>query len=644
MEELATHRWEALQIRRRSLVGDRVRLALCVVFLVVAVFYLLTAATSRQLALRGQAAEPYNQLADAFLHFHLSLGRAPAGLLRLANPYDPAQNRAVENRFFLHGYSIHDFALYHGHLFLTWGAAPVVVLLVPMHLLGFEPSASLVVAIFAIVGFGFALAALGVLLRQIGNATLWMWVLAALTLALCSMVPSLLRTPDVYEEAVAGGYCFTMVGVWLALSAIANRRASLWRLALMSLCFGLAIGSRPPLAMAALLLVPVYLSLHSTRPRPGLLIALIAPVSGCVLLLMAYNQARFGGPLEYGVHYQLASYNPLTAHFGELSSVLPGAWLYLMSFPRPLALFPFITVIPPLFSYPARLPSNYELGGAAGLLPMTPIVIFLAALPWIWRRRPALLGPLALPLLTMAVAGIACLLFLVYEVFGTTERYEVDFTTLLLFGALAAWLALSKETRGRRRWLVRKGGGVLVAWGCLSGLAISFTGAYNWFALGLPGVWATLENVGTPVSMVIATVAGHPVLGEVSAPHPQSGTTRYPGLSAGIPAFWLGVGDHADLTIASPGARTAALRADVAPGSALAAGAALWAVVGERGHVSHSYRLPVGGGVVHIPVLLGPGVNQLVLSPLASAIRVSDRGTPSARPLLVVSGLSLVTH
>ncbi len=618
-------------------------LALCVVFLLAAVFYLLIVATSRLLVLHGRADEPYNQLANAFLHLHLSIGRAPAALLRLADPYDPTQNKAIVNSARINGYSIFDLVLYRGHVFLPWGAAPAIVL-IPAHLLGFEPSSGTVMVFFAIAGLGFALATLRVLLRQLGNSTIWMCMLAACTLALSSVVPFLLRRPAAYEEAISGGYCFAMAGVWLAVSSIARRRAPLWRLALMSLCFGLAVGSRPSLALSTLLLVPVFISLRSTRPRRGLLIALVVPVGVCVLLLMAYNQARFGSPLDNGYHDQLGPYDSQTAHFADIGNLLPGAWLYVLAIPRPLALFPFISLGHPPDPYPASLPLYYREGLSAtgGLLAMTPIVVFLGALPWLWRRRSESLGPLALPMLTAAFAGFACMIFIAYEIFGTTERYEVDFTTLLLFGALAAWFALSKTLRGGRRRLVRIGGGLLLAWGCLGGLAISFTGSEGEFAAGLPGVWSTLEDIGSPVSTVIATIAGRPVLGEVYAPNvPRGAHVRYVGLGSGITGFSLRAGDQADLTIVSPGVREAVLLANVAPGPALGAGASLWAVIGELGHVSHTYPLPARGGVARIPVLLGPGVNHLTLSPLASAIRLRNPRTPSTQSLLIVTNLSL---
>lgn len=632
-----------LSARGRLLPADPVSRALRFIFLGTAAFYLLIAETSRLLVLRGREKEPYNQLANAFLHFHLSVGRAPAALLRLADPYNPAQNHAVMHHVLLNGESMHDFALYHGHLFLTWGPAPVIVLLVPMHLLGLEPSASVMVALCSIVGIGFALAALRVVLRQIGSLPMWMCVLAALALVLSSVVPFLLRRPAVYEAAIAGGYCFAMAAVWLALSALAARRASLRRLALLSLCVGLAAGSRPTLGCLALVLVPVYISLRSTRPRRGLLLALLVPVGVCAALLMTYNQARFASPLEYGRHYVLATDNENTAHWATLSNVPPSLWYYIASPPRPLALFPFVGLGPPPLTYPGSPPSGYTgLTPTGGLLPMTPILVFLPALPWIWRRRPALLGPLAGGLLALAGAGLVCLLFLAYQFYGTTERYEADFTTLLLFGALAAWLALAKGTRGRRRWLVRRGGGVLAVWGCLTGLAISFIGSANLLATTLPGAWATLENIGAPVSTAIAVAAGHPVLAEVSAPNVEPvAPASFTSLSAGTAPFSLSSGGQANLTIVSPGSRVATLLVSARPGAALRPGASLWVVLTNPEHWQRTYRLPSGGGVARIPVPLSIGVNRLVLSPLAGAIELRGPAAPSTRALLVVRNLAL---
>jgi hypothetical protein len=592
-----------------------------VVFLVSAVFYIWTAGTSVPLSLHGGSEDRYNLLATALLHFHLYVGNAPAALTHLADPYSPEQNHGLLGGA-TDATSINDDVLYGGRLYFIWGAAPALVLLVPLHLLGFEPSASVTIAVYSIVGLGFALAALRVVLKQIGeDVPTWMCVLAGLALALCSAVPFILRTPSVSEDILAGGYCFTMAGVWLAADALVNRNASSWRLALMSLCFGLAAGSRPTLALGALVLIPVYLRLRGSHPRRSLALALGLPIAACFVLLLGYNQARFHQPLEDGSRYQLSGNDARDAPIGHLSYALPGTWPYVITPPQPMIVFPFIALGRPGISSPVGLATSEVTGG---LLPVAPIVVFLAALPWIWRRRPALLGALAAPLMILAGAGVAMMLLAAYEYFASTERYEVDFATLFVLGGLAAWLSLSNGPPSLRRRLLRVGGGLLAAWGCAIGLASSFFGYGNLLATQHPGTWRSLEDVGSPVSTAIAAVAGHPVL-----------AASFSSIDTGLHEYLLGPGEEGGVTIVSPGARTAALvaRVELRPGSQYRLG------VEGLGNASSSYPVPAGGGTIEVPVRLEGGLNRLELFPtpayanepatVTPVIRVTD---PSLKP------------
>ena len=421
-------------------------------------------------------------------------------------------------------------------------------------------------------------------------------------LACASVIPYIVRFPLVYHEEIAGGYCFAMAGIWFAVGAVVDRRrASLKRLALMSLCIGLAADTRPTLGLIALAIVAVYASLRSTRERRGLLVALVAPFAACVALLLAYNYARFGDPLQYGAKYQINGISTYTAHFGSVSYLAPGLWSYLIAPPRVTALFPFFPLNAPQASYPLGLPAHYtsiseETGG---LLPMAPIAVFLVALPWIWRRRPTVLGPLAPLLLALACAGLVCMAFISYEFYISTERYEADYMTLLLLGALAAWLVLSSRTHGRRRRLVRTLGALLAAWSCVTGMASS----YQEIAKD-PGTWRTLTNLGSPLSTAIATIAGRPVLAEIHTRNQWASLPSYSNLGTEVTGFWLNARDHADMTIVSPDTRQDALVANTFAGPALEARTSPEVLIAGPGHVSHVYRLPGAGELARIPVHL----------------------------------------
>jgi hypothetical protein len=617
---------------------DRVTVSLALMLLVGAVFYLWTAGTTSPLSLAGDQTDYYNQLAKSFLHLHLSIGFALPGLVHLPDPYDPSQNAPYQAAY-------HDLSLYHGRLYLDWGPAPVVVLLVPLHLLGLAASPSLTVALFAIVGLAFALATLRVLLRQFDELPLWMGVLAAAVLVCSTTLPFVLRRPAIYEEAIAGGFCFAMAGVYIAVRAIAQRRASLGLLAVMSLCFGLAGGSRPPLLALGVLIVPVYLVLRTTRPQRGLLVALAAPLGVCVLLLLAYNVARFGNPLEVGQSYNLAGYDPKTVRMSSAAYVLPNLWYYGLSPPRPTILFPFLALTPPPLTYPLNLPGGYgtpEITG--GLLVMTPLLLFAFALPWLRRRRPQSVGALASPLLIAAAAGVVVLLFLSYEFFTSTERYEADFAGVFLLAALAAWFALSTGAPGRRRTAIRVLGAVFAVWGCLTGLAISFTGYYELLRQEHPGTWTTLEDATSPISTAIAMAAGHPILARVEAPGlGQVSPVRLTTMGAGVVSFSLPAGSAANLTVVSPDRRIAAVLASVETGPALPKGTALSLQVHDASPTPHDVSITYNG-LVRIPVQLDRGVNRVVLTPVAGATTPATPAAIAAQPLLTVSSLTLAAH
>ena len=602
-----------------------------------AAFYLWTAGSTEPLGLVAGYTDYYNQLANALLHFHTSIGDAPAGLVHLPNPYDPNQNINYQGLY-------HDLSLYHGRLYLDWGPAPVVVLLVPLHLLGLAASPSLTAALFSVLGLGFGLATLRLLIRQFEALPTWMGVLSAAVLVCSTSVPFILRRPAVYEEAIAAGYCFVMAGLLIAMRAILARRAALAALALMSLCFGLAAGSRPPLLASAILIVPVYAAVRATHSRRALLVALLLPVAACLVALLGYNATRFGSLLENGQSYQLSGYNPATLHFGQLSYLLPNLWYYGLAPPRPMILFPFLSLTPPPLTYPLSPPANYltpELTG--GLLTMAPLLVFAFPLPWLYRRRPQSVGVLARPLLVAGAVGLIVLLFLSYEFFSVTERYEVDFTALFLFVALAGWFALASGEPGRRRRAVRILGAVLAIWGCLAGVAISFTGYLDMLRRTNPTTYRSLEDDTSVVSTVMAMVAGRPILGTVQGPNAaQVSPVNLTSLGAGVQSLWLPSGTSAEVTIVSPDHRQAALVATMTPGAELGKGGTLSVQVINGSRPAGVY--PVHAGVMRIPVSLHTGLNRVTIAPVASKVNVPNPTIPGAQQLLIVPTLTIAAR
>jgi hypothetical protein len=130
----------------------------------------------------------------------------------------------------------------------------------------------------------------------------------ALALGLATGVPVLLSRCSVYEVPISCGYMLTVLAlgaIWLALHE--PRRRGRW-VTTASLAYGLALGARPSLLFGAvILLVPVIQAWRERQSIWLLVIAAVAPVTLAGLALMLYNTRRFGNPLEFGLHYQLAS-------------------------------------------------------------------------------------------------------------------------------------------------------------------------------------------------------------------------------------------------------------------------------------------------------------------------------------------------
>jgi hypothetical protein len=431
-------------------------------------FYVWTAATTTPIRFTSGADGVHGQLADALLHGRLDLGDAPDDFGTLINPYDPLQNGVNDRNLALHDLSYRD-----GKIYSYWGPAPAVLLFAPARLLGIAFSQTLAVAGFAFLGLLFSVLVLLTLQRRFApHAEAWKVNAGIVLLGLANALPYTIRRPDKYEVAIAAGLCFAMLATWLLLSALLredDRPPSLRRLALGSLALGLAVASRPSHALTAagLIALSAWLARGTASGRwARTAAALLGPVAAIGVLLALYNHARFGSFTEFGLAYQLAGVDVTARDSFSLSYLLPGLWFYVLAPPHPVPLFPFVEVGPPP-SYPGHMPATYDgLEPTGGLLVLAPILLLMVVAP---LRARAMEPALRAVLLTFAAVAAALAVFAAVAFWGATMRYEVDFASFLLLGALVLWL------RSRRRWLAIAGAAA-IAWAALLGLALSFTG------------------------------------------------------------------------------------------------------------------------------------------------------------------------
>ena len=420
----------------------------------------------------------YNLLVQGFRAGQLSLKReVPPGFLRLADPYNPTANmpyRYGPDR-------LHDLSYYKGRLYLYFGVTPALILFWPfVALTGHYLSHRLAVLVFCTIGF---LASMGVLYaawrRYFSELSMWVVAACALALGLATGVPVMLPQSSVYEVAISCGYMLTLLSlgaIWRALHE--SRKRSGW-LSAASLAYGLALGARPSLLFGAvILLIPVIQAWRERRPIWVMLIAAAGPILLIGLGLMLYNALRFGSPLEFGLHYQLAVERQAARQLFSLRYLWFNFRVYFLEPVRWGACLPFVheAAVPPLPQ------GHYEVEGAYGVLTNIPLVWLALGVPLAWRGRTGHEAS-TLRWFVMAMAlllGICALT--VGLLFAAVYRYEVEFLPVLLLLAVMGILGLERtlaptSESGRADRLAWRR---VARWGWC--LLLSFSVAFNLFA------------------------------------------------------------------------------------------------------------------------------------------------------------------
>jgi hypothetical protein len=367
---------------------------------------------------------------------------------------------------------------------------------------------TLAIFLCSFVGFCFSIATLRILVRRVApQAPRWMLGAAALALASGNAIAFTMRRPAVYEVAITTAFCLALIALYLLVTGLQDGPRPR-RLALASLCLGLAVGARPTMIVPALGLVVIAVWLYRRTADPArrrtYFIALLAPVTAIGVLLAAYNAARFGSPMEFGQRYQLASYDPALKKGNQLAYIPPGLWYYLFSRPHLTLGFPFIHLGPPPLSYPLTAPARYDgVEPVGGILLLVPFTLMALAAPFVLR------GGTRRATLSMVAAALGIVLITSFALWGATMRYEVDFASLLIIAAAIAWIGWATASHGRARRAIAWGGSALIAWGAVCGIAIGFIGYYNSLRGYQPGTFAFLRGITSPIPTAIIRLTGN---------------------------------------------------------------------------------------------------------------------------------------
>ena len=239
---------------------------------------------------------------------------------------------------------------------------------------------------------------------------------------------------------------------------------------------GVAVGSRIPLALYGIglgcgLLAVQYLRRHSIGRALSHVAAYSIPILVSGGLLLAYNQARFGSPFDYGDNYLVDAVQGLSAF--DLGRVPENILHYVLAFPALTADFPWIGHVgwPP-----AEKVTRLE--DVSSIFLISPFLLLaLLSVPLLrWKKdREA-----NLPLFTAALTASSGLAFFAILCFAAAaRRYAHDFIPVwMVLAFIGAGLHGRRISAVWNRW--RGPAWATVAVCALLHMHLSFTQSFEW--------------------------------------------------------------------------------------------------------------------------------------------------------------------
>ena len=383
----------------------------------------------------------YMQQTDAFIKGQLHLDiEIPEEVLKVENPYNP--NNMRDEWMGL----LWDKAFYNGKAYSYFGVVPIILVYLPFFFLTGRVPADIVFLMLASMG---SIVFIMMLIREaiiqfklkVRVLVMFLGMFAAI---FGGMVFLLLASANFYTVAVAGGLVFLLGFLYFSLRA---KRSLTYPqryiyFALAALFLGFTAGSRPNMALYAVSLIPLYVSVL-TEKETKLDQKLFSVASfgvvlfACAGALMIYNAARFSSPFDFGNNYQI-TVSEVSKNKVDFKYFTHAMYHYLLQPPTFRDSFPFMLLA--RNSLPDYGGRYFYLGQNIGAF-FYPVTFFayLSPLLLIFRRK---LRYLVYSLITAMATVIA---FLDFSLAGSHVRYTTDTTPMLALVGVLLLLEFSKK-------------------------------------------------------------------------------------------------------------------------------------------------------------------------------------------------------
>lgn len=435
--------------------------------------------------------DPYYQLFDAFQKGQVNLD-IPVDE-RLITAGDLAYDSGYRSQ---QGISVAwDRAFYDGKYYSYFGTAPMLLFYYPVYFItGKVPTTALTCLFFSglFVIFGFLLV-FRIARTVVKNANYLLTLLAATVLPLAAGVYILTAYGDFYNLPKLCALSFLLL--MSNLSIAGYERPRWWIFLLCGICGGVIMAARPNVLIAALGLAPLYIGVLAKRDfalakKLLCVAAFLVPVAAAGVGLMAYNTARFGSPLEFGVNYQLTVNNVAmnNVSFGMFGQTI--YYFFLMP-PNTSTEFPFLT---PQYNPTDTHTRYFYITAAYGALSL-PLNWSLAAYPAV-RRTKGLKPAYRATLITTLIAAVI-VAWLDYAMAGVTISYVGDIATSVALVAITVLLLAEKKSRenpGVHRG-VSIGGAILLCATFVVGVLLLLGTEPLFVKNGMPAVYGNIQDI-----------------------------------------------------------------------------------------------------------------------------------------------------
>ena len=334
-----------------------------------------------------------------------------------------------------------DYAYKDGHYYCYFGATPVLLFYYPIWFItGCIPSYNLA------LGLAGTLAATGIIFGYISLAEryakrkkLLPYLLSIPVVCISShMFYELVYPMKYYLPALCAlaGLGFAVCFGFTALTAKKDKNAVVL-FALSGLSLALCAGARPVTAMGAAVMLPAFIGVLAEKKytlgnKAAKASAFALPVIAGIVMMLAYNNFRFGNPFDFGENYQLtvSNINSLKLDF----SLLPVSLYYYFFQPYFMSpTFPFFRMIPyPIDNY--EIFRNIELNVGIVYIPflLAGLLLMWGTLTFVHKGHPGRKARAEYSV--YALVTILITVVIAWFDFcrgGTAVRYTADFAYLI---------------------------------------------------------------------------------------------------------------------------------------------------------------------------------------------------------------------